>query len=314
MSKLYLVTGFLGAGKTTFLKNFIKLFSDGPLGNQRLHIIVNEYGKEGIDGQLLREVGTVLDEINNGSIFCSCRLDKFEEVLGKALETKPDVILIEASGLSNPTNVRKIMAQKEKFPGLEDMGSICLLDARRFHKVYQTATVVKKQINISDIILINKTDLVTEEELANVKAIIQDHRPDIPVYETSYGRIQDAWIQDMERPMLSKEKPEMQTKDITLRSYILRIGESFTAYELEKFVEMFLEDTYRVKGFVNLEGKTYLLDCVGNLFQLQAYEREVTGLNEIVVLAGNGLPAAKSIKEAMKWYPGKVESFGSAKQ
>ena len=116
MSKLYLVTGFLGAGKTTFLKNFIHMF-DG----QRLHVIVNEYGKEGIDGKVLQEVGTVLDEINNGSIFCSCRLDKFEEVLQKALESKPEVIIIEASGLSNPTNVRKIMAQEEKFPGLEYM-------------------------------------------------------------------------------------------------------------------------------------------------------------------------------------------------
>ena len=68
------------------MKNFIRLFE-----NQRLHIIVNEYGKEGIDGKILKEVGSVLDEINNGSIFCSCRLDKFEEVLQKALAAEPDV-------------------------------------------------------------------------------------------------------------------------------------------------------------------------------------------------------------------------------
>lgn len=309
MSKLYMVTGFLGAGKTTFLKKFIRLFED-----QKLHIIVNEYGKEGIDGQLLREVGTVLDEINNGSIFCSCRLDKFEEVLQKALGLEPDVILIEASGLSNPTNVRKIMAQEDKFRNLEYMGSICLLDAKRFHKVYRTATVVKKQIGISDIILINKTDLATEEELEDVRQIIRDHRPDIPVFETSFGEIRDEWLAEMKKPPLSSEKPEIQTKDITLRSYVLKIGEDFTPYELEKFVEMFLEDTYRVKGFVRLQGKTYLLDCVGNLFQMKEYEKEVAGLNEIVVLAGNGLPAAKSVKEAMKWYPGKVESFGPAKK
>lgn len=308
MSNLYLVTGFLGAGKTTFLKNYIRLFE-----NQRMHIIVNEYGKEGIDGQLLKEMGTVLDEINNGSIFCSCRLDKFEEVLQKALETKPDVIIIEASGLSNPTNVRKIMAQEDKFPGLEYMGSICLLDAKRFHKVYQTATVLKKQIGISDIILINKTDLATTEELENVRYTVREHRPDIPVYETCFGQIQGDWLEEMKKPSLSAERLEMQTKDITLRSYILKITESFSVYELEKFVEMFLEDTYRVKGFVHLEGKTWLLDCVGNLFCMKPYDQEVNGLNEIVVLAGNGLPAAKSIKEAMKWYPGKVESFEPAK-
>ena len=67
MSRLYLITGFLGAGKTTFLKQFMKQFS-----SERMHIIVNEFGKEGIDGELLSELGIALDEINNGSIFCSC--------------------------------------------------------------------------------------------------------------------------------------------------------------------------------------------------------------------------------------------------
>lgn len=307
MSKLYLITGFLGAGKTTFLKNFIRLFE-----GQRIHVIVNEYGKEGIDGQLLKELGTVLDEINNGSIFCSCRLDKFEEVLQNALSAAPDVIIIEASGLSNPTNVRKIMAQEEKFQGLEYMGSICLLDAKRFHKVYKTATVVKKQIGISDIILINKTDLATPEELENVRQTVREHRPDIPIYETSFGKISDKILEEIKKPAFSAEKPEVQTKDITLRSYLLKINESFSLYELEKFVEMFLEDTYRVKGFVRLENATWYLDCVGNLFSIKPYDKEVNALNEIVILAGNGLPAAKSVKEAIKWYPGKVESFGPA--
>lgn len=308
MSKLYLITGFLGAGKTTFLKKFIHSFQ-----GQRLHVIVNEYGKEGIDGKLLSEVGAVFNEINNGSIFCSCRLDKFEEVLQKALESRPDVILIEASSLSNPTNVRKIMAQEEKFPGLTYMGSICLLDAKRFHKVYETATVVKKQISISDMILINKTDLASKEELKNIYRILRDHRPDIPVFETSYGQVKEEWIAQMKKPLLLAETPGIQTKDITLRSYILEISETFTAYELEKFAEMFLADTYRVKGFVKLQGKTYLLDCVGSLFQMKEYTGETAALNRIVILAGNGLPAAKSVKEAMKWYPEKVFTFKAAK-
>ena len=108
MSKLYLITGFLGAGKTTFLKNFINELSD-----YRLHLIINEFGKEGVDGELLRELGTALDEINNGSIFCSCRLDKFEEVLEKALSEKPDIIIVEASGLSED-EVRQIIADNTK--------------------------------------------------------------------------------------------------------------------------------------------------------------------------------------------------------
>ena len=64
MIKLYLITGFLGAGKTTFLKKFVTLFQ-----GQKLALIVNEFGKEGVDGALLSTLGIALSEINNGSIF-----------------------------------------------------------------------------------------------------------------------------------------------------------------------------------------------------------------------------------------------------
>lgn len=304
MTKLYLITGFLGAGKTTFLKNFIRHFSE-----HRLHIIVNEFGKEGIDGQLLKEMGTALDEINNGSIFCSCRLDKFEEVLQHTLTTGPDVIIIEASGLSNPTNIRKILAQPDKFPDLDYMGSICLVDAKQFPKVYDTATVVKKQIAISDIILINKTDLADETALASIHGTLLAHRPDIPIFHTTYGTIQPEWLEQIKKPSLLEEKTEMQKKDITLRSYLITIKDNFTYYNFQKFVEMFLDDTYRVKGFVELESKIYFVDCVGNMFKAVPYAEAVRGLNELVILSGSGLPAAKSIREAIKWYPDNIAEF-----
>lgn len=304
MTKLYLITGFLGAGKTTFLKNFIRLFSDC-----RLHIIVNEFGKEGIDGQLLKEAGIALDEISNGSIFCSCRLDKFEEVLQHALAAGPDIIITEASGLSNPTNIRRILAQPDKFPDVDYMGSICLIDAKQFPKVYDTATVVKKQIAVSDIILMNKTDLADETAIASICEKLLAHRPDIPIFRTTYGTIQPEWLEQMKKPTLLKEKAEMQQKDITLRSYLITVKNNFTRYNFQKFVEMFLDDTYRVKGFVELESKIYLVDCVGNMFKAVPYAEAVRGLNELVVLSGNGLPAAKSIREAIKWYPNNIAAF-----
>lgn len=304
MTKLYLITGFLGAGKTTFLKNFIRYFSD-----YRLHIIVNEFGKEGIDGQLLKEVGIALDEISNGSIFCSCRLDKFEEVLQHALAAGPEIIITEASGLSNPINIRRILAQPDKFPDVDYMGSICLIDAKQFPKVYDTATVVKKQIAVSDIILMNKTDLADETAIASICKKLLAHRPDIPIFRTTYGTIQPEWLEQMKKPTLLKEKAEMQQKDITLHSYLITVKNNFTRYNFQKFVEMFLDDTYRVKGFVELESKIYLVDCVGNMFKTVPYAEAVRGLNELVVLSGNGLPAAKSIREAIKWYPNNIAAF-----
>lgn len=303
MSKLYLITGFLGAGKTTFLKNFIQYLSA-----YRLHLIINEFGKEGVDGALLREVGTALDEINNGSIFCSCRLDRFEEVLENALEGGPDIIIVEASGLSNPMNVRRILCQEEKFKGLQYMGSICLIDAKQFQKVYETAVVIKKQLAVSDMILLNKTDLATKEQLAQVREIIKRHRPDVPVHETAFGQIEAGWL-DMKDGAETQEEPLLQSEDITLRKYLLRLNEGIGLAEIRKFLEMFLDDTYRVKGFVKRGEEIYFISCVGSMYQEEVFHGKAEHVDELVVLSGNGLPALKSMKKAMQWYPDVVKEW-----
>ena len=68
MTEVYLITGFLGAGKTCFVKNMVK-----ALPHETMDIIVNEFGREGIDGALLHKTGLQVKEIVNGSIFCTCR-------------------------------------------------------------------------------------------------------------------------------------------------------------------------------------------------------------------------------------------------
>jgi G3E family GTPase len=306
MIKLYLVTGFLGAGKTTFLKKFIYLFE-----NQKLALIVNEFGKEGIDGALLSPLGIALSEINNGSIFCSCRLDQFEQVLDNTIAQQPDVIVVEASGLSDPTNVRKILAQPGWAAQIQYMGSICLVDANSFEKVYSTARVCKKQLAASDVVILNKTDLAAPQKVDSVKQMILSQRPDLKIYETTFGTIQSDWIQSMVSPELLPEEYAMQTKDVTLKSHQIVLRNGFPRYNLVKFLEMFLEDTYRVKGFVRFEDGIYLVDCVGNLVKVEKYGETVKDslLQKIVVLSGGGMSTGKSISEAVKWYSKWIDSW-----
>ena len=301
MSRLYLITGFLGAGKTTFLKQFVQMFKE-----QRMHIIVNEFGREGIDGELMREMGIALDEINNGSIFCSCRLDKFWEVLTHTLEQSPDVILVEASGLSDPTNVKKILNQKEKYPifsQIEYMGCICLVDGRQFLKVYETASVVKKQLNVSNLVLLNKMDLVSREEADRVKQVLKEHRPDLPVFETDHGRFQKEWFEVLSAKIPEDEGTLFQTADITLRTYLLHIKEGTDLDRLSRFLNMLLQDTFRIKGFVRTGGKEYQVSAVGNLLEISEYRRTPEKTNLLVVLSGSGMPVKKALKTAVEWYP-----------
>ena len=303
MSRLYLITGFLGAGKTTFLKRFIRMFRDS-----RMHIIVNEFGKEGIDGELMRSLGIALDEINNGSIFCSCRLDKFEEVLQKTLARDPDVIIVEASGLSDPTNVKKILNQRDKFGEVEYRGCICLADAKQFLKVYDTAAVVKKQLNVSDLVLLNKVDLAEKEQVLKVRGTLRGQRPDLPVYETSFGQFQETWLDSLQVQESPDDTELFQTADITLRKYLLRIREKADLAELQGFLRMILEDTFRIKGFVRTGEQQYLVSGVGNLLEVKPYTGTPEKTNLLVVLSGSGMPVKRAIRTAMQWYPQVVES------
>ena len=300
MSRLYLVTGFLGAGKTTFLKNFISLFAD-----QRIQLIINEFGQEGVDGALLSDLRAHLDEIAGGSVFCSCRLDQFEKVLRQSADIDADVILVEASGLSDPTGVRKLFSQTDRFPNIDYCGALCLVDAVRFPKLYATARTCVKQIAASDVAVVNKTDIATPDQLDKTLSLIRGQRPQMPVIQTMFGAV-DAGILamlDMARNLPEGDMP--LTADLTLRKLLIRISPAITPYELRKFIEMFLEVTFRVKGFVETTEGLYLADCVGNVAQLIPWTAELpadrTGF--LVALSGAGMPLRSRVKEAAKWYP-----------
>lgn len=291
MSRLYLVTGFLGAGKTTFLKRLVHCFP-----GQRTALIVNEYGREGVDGTLLSGLGASLTEIDNGSIFCSCRLEQFEEVLRSTLSEKPDVILVEASGLSDPTGANRLLGQRKKFPGLTYAGAICLVDAARFHSVYASSGVCRRQLAAADLILINKTDLVSPEQVALVRAEVEAQRPGRPVHETSFGMLDPAWLSGLDAPPVAA--PSASRRRLTLT-----VGQDCSPASLERFLSVFARDTRRIRGFVPLSGEMYLADCVGPQVRLEPWQGEALNPGRLTVLFDGVLPAPKSLWAAMTWYP-----------
>ncbi len=296
MADLYLITGFLGTGKTTFLKNFIKLFH-----SSKIHLIINEFGKVGVDGKLLSEMNAVLDEINNGSIFCVCRLDKFEKVLSNALTNNPDIVLVETSGLSDPTNVQRVLSN-DKFSSINYKGAICLVDTGRFEKVIDTAPVSRKQIVVSSVTLLNKIDIASTQQISIAKEKIKTVNPLTKVYETTFGELKKEWLEDI-KP--SNEIDEgSYGADITLQNSLVEVSDNMTVNQLKSFLQMLSEDTYRMKGFVLLSDIIYLVDCVGGMVNVSEYlsNGEVDSVGKIVLLAGRGMPLRKSLKEAIKWY------------
>lgn len=148
MTKLYLITGFLGSGKTTFLHSFTGLFP-----NQKIALVINEFGAAGVDGTLLQD-----------------------------------------------------------------------LKIKWFYKMYQTARVCQMQFAISNLLLINKTDLATREQIDDIATIALAPKPTRPVYETAFGKFDALWLEKMNQPQMDNGPIEGHVRDINLQKLTLTVS------------------------------------------------------------------------------------------
>ncbi len=169
-----LLSGFLGSGKTTLL-NYILQANHG----KRIAVIENEFGEIGIDHDLVIGVDEDIFEMSNGCICCSIKGD-LVETLNRLLDRKDkfDSILIESTGLASPGPIAQAFLVEETVQhGLYLDGIITLVDARHIEQQLVDADVAWEQIAFSHVILINKIDLVTKEELKAVEERVRQINP-----------------------------------------------------------------------------------------------------------------------------------------
>ncbi len=181
-----LITGFLGSGKTTFLNRIIKKFPP----NQKLMILMNEFGEIGLDGTLLESDDLDILEISKGSIFCVCVKTDFIRGLNEiAQKIQPDVLIVESTGVANPSDLKKDLTLSI-FQGRFDLThQICMIDADSFEDAYQSFVSVEKQIASSTFFIINKVDLAGPDTLARIKKIIHGHHTTPEILETTFAEV-----------------------------------------------------------------------------------------------------------------------------
>ena len=159
--KTTIFTGFLGAGKTTLVNHLLSGSYD-----QRVVVIVNEYGEVGIDGEIIVETEEQVIELNNGCICCTVREDLIGAI-GRLLESDLDFdhIIVETSGLADPAPVIQSFYMDETLATrLEIDAIVTVVDA--LHMPDQIAQdEAREQICFADLLLVNKTDLVAPAQL-----------------------------------------------------------------------------------------------------------------------------------------------------
>lgn len=198
MTKIDIISGFLGAGKTTFIK---KLLEEAIVG-EKVVLIENEFGEIGIDGGFLQDSGIEIREMNSGCICCSLVGDfgrSLSEVLTKY---EPDRVIIEPSGVGKLSDVMKAVCDVAGEIDVVLNGSVTVVDAQKC-KMYMKnfGEFFNNQIESAGTIVLSRTDVADADKVAKAVELIREKNPKAAVVTTPIGRLTGAQLLEIiEKP------------------------------------------------------------------------------------------------------------------
>ena len=186
MTKIDIVSGFLGAGKTTLIKKLLK----EALSDTKSVLIENEFGEIGIDGGFLKEAGIEIKEMNSGCICCSLVGD-FGTSLKEVLSTyTPDRILIEPSGVGKLSDVMKAVQNAMQNEDVELNSAVAVVDASKCRMYIKNfGEFFINQIAHAGTIVLSRTDKVNEEKLAECIRLIREHNARASIVTTPWDQL-----------------------------------------------------------------------------------------------------------------------------
>ena len=187
------LTGYLGSGKTTLLN---RILSEDH--GKRYAVIVNEFGEIGIDNDLIVESDEEIYEMNNGCVCCTVRGDLIRTVEG--LMRRPgrfDAILVETTGLADPAPVAQTFFMDDDVRSKTRLDAVvALVDAKHLPLRLKDSKEAEDQIAFADVVVLNKIDLVSEEELAQVEATVRAINPSARIHKTQRSGVALAEVLD----------------------------------------------------------------------------------------------------------------------
>lgn len=233
-----MITGFLGAGKTTAIQQFLR---HRPTGESWL-VYINEYGEVGIDGASFAESnGLFVQELAGG---CACCISNLPFVMGLERllgQMRPDHLLIEPSGLADPMTLEQSI-QKKLGSELDIRARICIVDPRKLEEQdYWGNPVYRRQLEYCDLLVANRCDLASPAQLGLFRELAQKLEVQA-VLETMHGRIDPEWLTRISGEDLSGEAENDLHLHVTAKGFIFPNDLHFDRAQIEKILGEFLAD------------------------------------------------------------------------
>lgn len=272
-----IVTGFLGSGKTTLINYILEDVG----GKEKLAIIKNEIGDVAVDSKIIRGKHIVMKELLNGCVCCTLIGDLEESLLELVEMVRPDRIIIEASGAANPAI---LSVNIDRMPFVRRDLIVTVIDACNFSGYSDKTVVGRLQHKFTDLVVINKIDLVSDDCIEDILDEIFDVRPGIPVVRTTTGRVNPDIlfgvraginritfsIDDMEVDLHGDHLHEDAIEAFTYTATVPVNRDCFASV-----LEVLSEEYYRVKGFVwvgKRKDDVRLVNFVCGRFELEPIE------------------------------------------
>lgn len=179
-----IVTGFLGSGKTTLINHIL----EGQHG-RKIAVIVNEFGEIGIDGQLMvSDDEEQLVEFNNGCLCCTVRGDLVRTLEDLMQRADLDAVLVETTGLADPAPVASTFIVADEIKANFNLDAfVTVVDAPNLQRNLTDSHEAQEQVAFADIILINKTDLVSADEIVKIEQQIRTLNPIAKIHHTAFS-------------------------------------------------------------------------------------------------------------------------------
>lgn len=198
--KILLVSGFLGAGKTTFIEEMTRKVKKDFV------VLENEYGEVGIDGDLLKKDYDKVWEMTEGCICCSMKSDFANSVMTIANSMDPEILIVEPTGVgmlsSVMNNIKKV--EYDRIQILEPVTIVDPMCIDLYKEEFQDIFI--DQIKSSRMIIISKTEGLELDLIENAKKFIKDINPEADIFDGDYSRYDTSWWEGiLEKPWISRD-------------------------------------------------------------------------------------------------------------
>jgi G3E family GTPase len=263
-----LITGPLGSGKTTLLRHLLDVVP------QKIAIMMNEFGEIAIDSQIIEGKNVRIADLGGGCVCCSL-LGEFEVAVAEVIDTvHPDLIIVEATGVAEPDAL--MFDIQENLPQVRLDGVVTVADADAMMRYPRLGQTGRAQIEAADIILLNKVDLVSAEQLAEITARLTQLNENAPILPTQRSQVDPEVLFGMSHAR--EVGPPQHRHQLGMESFNYISAATLERQCFEALVEGLGPAVVRAKGFVRFPDGTYLFNYVAGRWDFEAFAEKPTTL------------------------------------